>query len=32
MGLPFSPTFYLSLNDWALEYAEQAMSDLGGLF
>ncbi len=32
MGLPFSPTFYLSLDDWKLEYAEQAMTDLGELF
>lgn len=32
MGLPFSPTIYLSLDDWMLEYAEQAMSDLGDLF
>jgi hypothetical protein len=32
MGLPVSPTFYLSLDDWMLEYAEEAMSDLGELF
>lgn len=32
MGMSFSPTFYLSLDDWMLEYAEQAMSDLGQLF
>lgn len=32
MGLPFSPTFYLSIDDWMLEYAEEAMSDLDGLF
>lgn len=32
MGLPFSPTFYLSVDDWMLEYAEEAMNDLEGLF
>jgi hypothetical protein len=32
MGLPFSPTFYLSIDDWMLEYAQQAMTDLGSLF
>lgn len=32
MGLPFSPVFYLSLDDWMLEHAAEAMSDLGGLF
>ena len=28
MGMPFSPTFYLSIDDWMLEYAEEAMDDL----
>lgn len=32
MGMPFSPTFYLSLDDWLLEYAEDSMDDLGKLF
>ncbi|HEY3317835.1 MAG TPA: hypothetical protein VGK50_05390 [Coriobacteriia bacterium] len=32
MGLPFSPTFYLSIDDWMLEYASEAMTDLSGLF
>lgn len=32
MGLPFSPTFYLSLDDWMLEYAQEAMNDLDRLF
>jgi hypothetical protein len=32
MGLPFAPKFYLSLEDWSLQYAEDMMADLGGLF
>jgi hypothetical protein len=32
MGMVFSPTFYLSLNDWLLEYAEDSMDDLRRLF
>jgi hypothetical protein len=32
MGIPFSPTFYLSLEDWKLEYAADAMRELGELF
>lgn len=32
MGMVFSPPFYLSLDDWLLEYAEDTMDDLGKLF
>jgi hypothetical protein len=32
MGLPFAPTFYLSLDDWGREYAEEAINDLRDLF
>jgi len=32
MGLVFNPKFYLSLEDWHLEYAEDAMRGLGDLF
>lgn len=32
MGLPFAPSFYLSLEDWMLQYAEDTMEDLHGLF
>ena len=32
MGLVFNPKFYLSLDDWHLEYAEDAMRGLGDLF
>ena len=32
MGLIFNPKFYLSLEDWRLEYAQDAMEGLGELF
>jgi hypothetical protein len=32
MGIPFTPRFYLSLEDWMLQYAEDTMEDLYGLF
>ena len=32
MGMPFAPKFYLSLQDWMLQYAEDTMEDLHGLF
>jgi hypothetical protein len=32
MGMVYSPTFYLSLEDWLLEYAEDTMDDLHRLF
>ncbi len=32
MGLVFNPRFYLSLEDWALDYAEDAFSALSDLF
>lgn len=32
MGLVFNPKFYLSLDDWRLEYAQDAMEGLGELF
>lgn len=32
MGLVFNPKFYLSLEDWRLEYAQDAMEGLGELF
>ena len=32
MGLPFSPTFYLSLEDWHLEYAESIFSEFDQAF
>ena len=32
MGMPFAPKFYLSLEDWMLQYAEDTMEDLHGLF
>lgn len=32
MGVVFNPKFYLSLADWRLEYAQDAMQGLGELF
>jgi hypothetical protein len=32
MGMVYSPTFYLSLEDWLLEYAEDTMDDLRRIF
>ena len=32
MGLVFNPTFYLSIDDWHLEYASETMEGLGDLF
>ena len=32
MGLPFSPTFYLSLEDWHLEHAESIFAELENAF
>lgn len=32
MGLPFSPLFYLSLEDWHQEYAETMFAEATGLF
>jgi hypothetical protein len=32
MGLPFNPTFYLSLEDWHLEYAGLIFDELGCAF
>lgn len=32
MGVVYSPRFYMSLDDWRLEYAEDAIDDLGSLF
>ncbi len=32
MGLVFNPPFYMSLEDWSMEHAEESMSDLGKLF
>lgn len=32
MGLVFNPKFYLSLEDWRLEYAQDALEGLGELF
>jgi len=32
MGLVFNPKFYLSVEDWHLEYAKEAMSGLEDLF
>ena len=32
MGLVFNPKFYLSIQDFHLEYAAEAMQDLGELF
>lgn len=32
MGLVFNPTLYMSLEDWGLEHAMDAMKDFGGLF
>jgi hypothetical protein len=32
MGVVFNPKFYLSLDDWHLEYAEEVFEGLGDLF
>ena len=32
MGIVFNPTLYLSLDDWHLEYAQEAMAGIGDLF
>lgn len=32
MGMVFNPKFYLSLEDWHMEYASDVMEGLGGLF
>lgn len=32
MGLVFNPKFYMSLEDWSLDYAEDAFATLGSLF
>jgi hypothetical protein len=32
MGMEFNPTFYLSLEDWTLEFAEAALEQLSELF
>ncbi len=32
MGIVFSPTLYLSLEDWHMDHAAEAMSDLHDLF
>lgn len=32
MGLVFNPTFYLSLDDWHLDYAQDVFAGLGELF
>ncbi len=32
MGMVFNPRFYLSLEDWTLEYAKDALADLNQLF
>lgn len=32
MGMVFNPRFYLSLEDWTLEYAKDALDDLSQLF
>ena len=31
-GVPFSPKFYLSLDDWRLDHAAEAFKSLGDLF
>lgn len=32
MGLVFNPTLYLSLEDWALDHAEESLADLSDMF
>lgn len=32
MGIVFNPTFYLSVEDWNLEFAADAMESIGDLF
>jgi len=32
MGIPFNPKMYLSLEDWALDYAQQGLEDIRSLF
>jgi hypothetical protein len=32
MGMGFNPTFYLSLEDWTLEFAEAGLEQLSALF
>jgi hypothetical protein len=31
-GVPFAPTFYMSMDDWNLEYVEDVLADMTKLF
>ena len=31
-GIPFSPTFYMSMDDWNLEYVEDVLADMTKIF